>query len=126
MMSPSLTWLPAASKKMWPLQKGFDRFYGFIGGETNQWYPDLVEDNHYVEQPYGPEEGYHFSKDLADKAIEYLKDQTVWKSFKAMVSCGFARVPIMPRITARRNISINTKASSMTATKPTASGCCRA
>jgi arylsulfatase A-like enzyme len=64
-----------ASKKMWPLQKGFDRFYGFIGGETNQWYPDLVEDNHYVDQPYSPEEGYHLSKDLADKAIEFLKDQ---------------------------------------------------
>lgn len=64
-----------ANKKMWPLQKGFDRYYGFIGGETNQWYPDLVEDNHYVEQPYTPEEGYHLSKDLADKAISFLKDQ---------------------------------------------------
>jgi len=63
-----------ASKKQWPLQKGFDRFYGFIGGETNQWYPDLVEDSHYIEQPYTPEEGYHLSKDLTDKAISYLKD----------------------------------------------------
>ena len=36
------------SKKQWPLQMGWDRFYGFIGGETNQWYPDLIEDNHYV------------------------------------------------------------------------------
>ncbi|HEY3402343.1 MAG TPA: arylsulfatase [Ohtaekwangia sp.] len=64
-----------ASKKQWPVQMGFDRFYGFIGGETNQFYPDLVEDNHYIEQPYGPEEGYHFSKDLADQAIKYLNDQ---------------------------------------------------
>jgi arylsulfatase A-like enzyme len=64
-----------ASKSEWPLQKGFDRFYGFIGGETNQWYPDLVEDNHYIEQPYGPEEGYHLSKDLADQAIKMITDQ---------------------------------------------------
>ncbi len=64
-----------ASRKLWPLQKGFDRFYGFLGGETNQWYPDLVEDNHFTEQPYGPEKGYHLSKDLADKAIEILRDQ---------------------------------------------------
>jgi len=63
------------SRKEWPLQMGFDRFYGFIGGETNQWYPDLVEDNRYIEQPYGPEEGYHLSKDLADQAISMIRDQ---------------------------------------------------
>ncbi|GAF70983.1 unnamed protein product, partial [marine sediment metagenome] len=54
---------------------GFDRFYGFLGGETNQWYPDLVEDNHFIDQPYGPEAGYHLSKDLADQAIQMLRDQ---------------------------------------------------
>jgi len=63
-----------ASKKNWPLGLGFDRFYGFIGGETNQWYPALIEDNHFIQQPYQPEEGYHLSKDLADKAIEYIRD----------------------------------------------------
>ena len=63
------------SRKQWPLAKGFDRYYGFLGGETNQWYPDLVEDNHFIEQPYGPEEGYHLSKDLADKAIGMIRDQ---------------------------------------------------
>ena len=63
------------SRKQWPTQLGFDRYYGFLGGETNQWYPDLVEDNHFIEPPYGPEKGYHLSKDLADKAIEYLRDQ---------------------------------------------------
>jgi arylsulfatase len=66
---------PGASKKYWPLQMGFDRFYGFLGGETSQWYPDLVEDNRFIEQPYGPEDGYHLSKDLADQAIKMLKDQ---------------------------------------------------
>lgn len=62
-----------STKKQWPLAKGFDRFYGFIGGETNQFYPDLIEDNHPAEQPYT--EGYHLSKDLADKAIQMIKDQ---------------------------------------------------
>ena len=66
---------PGASRSEWPTQMGFDRFYGFLGGETNQWYPDLVEDNHFIEAPYGPEEGYHLSKDLADKAIEMLRNQ---------------------------------------------------
>lgn len=63
------------SRSEWPLQKGFDRFYGFLGGETNNWYPDLVEDNKSIEQPYTPEEGYHLSKDLADQAIRMLRDQ---------------------------------------------------
>src|SRR4029079_11209616 len=63
-----------ASRSEWPLQKGFDRFYGFLGGETNNWYPDLVEDNKFIDQPYTPEQGYHLSKDLADQAIRMLRD----------------------------------------------------
>ena len=61
-------------KGRWPLGRGFERYYGFLGGETNQWYPDLVYDNHPVEPPTSPEEGYHLSKDLADKAIEFVRD----------------------------------------------------
>ncbi|MEM1413083.1 MAG: sulfatase-like hydrolase/transferase, partial [Pseudomonadota bacterium] len=57
---------PGASRQSWPLGMGFDRFYGFLGGETNNWYPDLVEDNSFVAAPATPEEGYHLSKDLAD------------------------------------------------------------
>jgi len=67
-------WTMGSSKKRWPLAQGYDRFYGFVGGETNNWYPDLAEDNHYVAQPYSPEEGYHLSKDLADKALEFIRD----------------------------------------------------
>jgi arylsulfatase len=63
------------SKSEWPCQKGFDRFYGFLGGETNNWYPDLVQDNHFVDAPDTPEHGYHLSKDLADHALEMLHDQ---------------------------------------------------
>jgi arylsulfatase A-like enzyme len=63
------------SRSEWPLSKGFDRFYGFLGGETNNWYPDLVEDNRFIEAPYSPDEGYHLSKDLADQALRMLRDQ---------------------------------------------------
>ena len=64
-----------ASRKHWPVNMGFDRFYGFLGGETNQWYPDLTEDNRFIDQPYLPEDGYHLSKDLADQAIGMIRDQ---------------------------------------------------
>jgi len=61
-------------KGRWPLGRGFERFYGFLGGETNQWYPDLVEDNHPTEQPASPEDGYHLSADLANTAIRFVRD----------------------------------------------------
>jgi arylsulfatase A-like enzyme len=62
-------------RKTWPLGQGFERYYGFLGGETNQWYPDLVEDNHFIEPPSTPEQGYHLSKDLADQAIRMIRSQ---------------------------------------------------
>jgi arylsulfatase A-like enzyme len=58
----------------WPLARGFERFYGFLGGDTSQWYPDLVYDNHQVEPPATPEQGYHLSEDLVDKSIEFIAD----------------------------------------------------
>jgi arylsulfatase len=64
----------ASTKRNWPIGRGFERFYGFLGGETNQWFPDLVYDNHPVEQPAMPEDGYHLTSDLTDKAIEFIKD----------------------------------------------------
>ncbi len=67
----------ASSKRLWPLDRGFERFYGFLGGETDQWYPNLVYDNHPVEVPYTPKQGYHLSKDLADKAIQFIRDSQV-------------------------------------------------
>lgn len=58
----------------WPLGRGFERFYGFLGGDTSQWHPDLVYDNHQVEPPASPEEGYHLTPDLVDKAITFIAD----------------------------------------------------
>lgn len=58
----------------WPLGRGFERYYGFLGGDTHQYYPELVYDNHQVEPPRTPEEGYHLTEDLADKAIQFIAD----------------------------------------------------
>ena len=75
----------ASSKRNWPTGRGFERYYGFLGGETNSWYPDLVQDQQFVDQPYDPPKDaaewaqglgdkYHLSKDLADKAISMIAD----------------------------------------------------
>ncbi len=58
----------------WPLGRGFERYYGFLGGDTDQWHPDLTYDNHPIEPPTTPEEGYHLNIDMTDKAIEFIKD----------------------------------------------------
>jgi len=67
----------ASSRRNWPTGRGFERFYGFLGAETNQWYPDLVYDSHPVDPPRSPSEGYHLTEDLTDKAIEFIKDAKV-------------------------------------------------
>jgi arylsulfatase len=58
----------------WPLQRGFDRFYGFLDGETDQFHPDLTYDNHRVDPPASPDDGYHLSEDLVDHAIGFIHD----------------------------------------------------
>jgi arylsulfatase len=58
----------------WPLGRGFERFYGFLGGDTHQYCPELVYDNHSIEPPKTPEEGYHLTEDLVDKAISFIAD----------------------------------------------------
>jgi arylsulfatase len=64
----------ASTRRNWPTGRGFERFYGFLGAETNQWYPELVYDNHPVDQPAPPEDGYHFTGDITDKALEFIRD----------------------------------------------------
>jgi arylsulfatase A-like enzyme len=64
----------ASSRRNWPNGRGFERWYGFLGAETNQWYPELIYDSHPVDPPRSPEEGYHFGEDITDKALEFIKD----------------------------------------------------
>jgi len=58
----------------WPCQRGFDRFYGFLDGETDQFHPDLVYDNHAVDAPGAAADGYHLSEDLVDHAAAFVHD----------------------------------------------------
>jgi arylsulfatase A-like enzyme len=58
----------------WPLQQGFDRFYGFLQGETDQFYPELTSDNGHTDPPGRPEDGYHLSADIVDRATGWIGD----------------------------------------------------
>ncbi|MBA2963798.1 MULTISPECIES: arylsulfatase [Ramlibacter] len=59
----------------WPTGSGFEHFYGFIGGEDNQYYPALYDDTVPVQPDRGPEDGYHLTEDIADKAIAWVRQQ---------------------------------------------------
>ena len=63
-----------ARRDRWPLGRGFERYYGFFAGETHQLVPALVHDNHRVEPPASPEDGYHLTTDLVDRSIEWIED----------------------------------------------------
>jgi arylsulfatase A-like enzyme len=73
-LCPTVEMNLASTRRNWPSGRGFERWYGFLGAETNQWYPDLVYDNHPVDQPKSPEDGYHLTEDLTDKALQFIKD----------------------------------------------------
>jgi len=59
----------------WPTGSGFEYFYGFVGGETNQYYPAIYEGTTPVEPSKTPEEGYHFTEDMTGKAIKWVRQQ---------------------------------------------------
>ena len=66
---------PAGPFHQWPTGSGFEYFYGFVGGEANQYYPGLYEGTTAVEPPKSPEEGYTLNEDLADRAITWVRQQ---------------------------------------------------
>jgi arylsulfatase A-like enzyme len=71
-LTPPSQMSPAGPFVNWPTQRGFDRFYGFLGGEEDQWAPELWSDQHFVPPPDRPD--YHLSEDLAGRACEFLSD----------------------------------------------------
>ncbi len=80
----------------WPLRKGFDGYYGFLQGETDQFYPELTRDNRFIDPPRTPEEGYHVSEDLVDQSIGWLRDQislTPEKPFFLYLAFGATHAP---------------------------------
>ena len=79
----------------WPLGMGFERFYGFVGGETNSWSPHLASDNHNIETPTPP--GYHLTEDLTDQAIRFIAEQKQVnpdKPFFLNLAYGAAHAPL--------------------------------
>jgi arylsulfatase len=77
----------------WPLGRGFDRFYGFMDAETDQYAPELVRDNTPIAPPGTYADGYHLTADLVDQAIRYIADhtadapQTPWLTWLALGAC---------------------------------------
>jgi arylsulfatase A-like enzyme len=66
---------PLGPFDQWPSGGGFEYFYGFIGGETNQWYPAIYEGTTSMERGKSPEEGYHFTEDMTNKAMGWVRRQ---------------------------------------------------
>ena len=80
----------------WPTGDGFEKFYGIVGGETNQWAPGLYLGTSPVEPPATAEEGYHFSEDIVDKAITWIRGTRVMtpdKPFFLYCSFGATHAP---------------------------------
>jgi arylsulfatase A-like enzyme len=73
-LTPSEQTSAAGPYDRWPLGRGFERYYGFLGGDTHQYYPELIYDNHSVEPERSPEQGYHLTEDLTDRAIAFIAD----------------------------------------------------
>ena len=117
-LTPSNQETAAGPYDRWPLGRGFERFYGFLGGDTSQWYPDLVYDNHQVEPPRTPEEGYHLSEDLVNKAMEFIADAKPVNPAKPFY-LHLCSAPPTPRIMCRRNGPTGTRARSTMAGTPT-------
>jgi len=77
----------------WPLGRGFDRFYGFLDAETDQYAPELVCDNTHIDPPGTYASGYHLTADLIDQAIRFIGDHIAaqpdlpWLTWLALGAC---------------------------------------
>src|SRR5215467_4488979 len=83
----------------WPTSRGFDYFYGFIGGETDQFYPGLYRATRAVPVPGKPEDGYHLTRDLANDCIDWMRRQKSIapdRPFFVYFSTGAAHAPHQP------------------------------
>ncbi|CAM2962427.1 arylsulfatase [Prescottella defluvii] len=95
--TPGVETGPAGPFDRWPTGEGFERFYGFLGGSTDQYYPALYDGVTPVDCPATPEEGYHLSEDLADKVIDWVSTQQAVapdKPFFAYLALGATHSPL--------------------------------
>jgi arylsulfatase len=94
-LAPYTAYTAAGPFDRWPLGMGFETFYGFLGGETDQWAPLLVQDNHFIDTPVQP--GYHLTEDLVSRAITSIRDQqqaNTGKPFFAYLALGANHAPL--------------------------------
>ena len=87
---------PAGPYGDWPLARGFNRFYGFLGGAADHYYPELVRDNHHIEPPARPEDGYHLTDDLIDRSSRFVSDHIAhrpWDPLFLYLPLGAAHAP---------------------------------
>jgi len=85
---------PSGPTDRWPTRSGFDEFYGFFGGETDQWTPTLFHGMNRIPTPHGP--GYHFMTDMTDHAVDWMKFQkalTPNKPFYVYFAPGAVHAP---------------------------------
>ena len=75
----------------WPLGRGFDRFYGFLDAETDQYAPELVSDNTHIDPPGTYADGYHLTSDLVDQSIRFIADHVGRPARSAMADLACAR-----------------------------------
>jgi arylsulfatase len=90
---------PAGPFDNWPTNQGFDYFYGFISGETDQFYPSLIRNTDPIEPPKKPDEGYQLTRDLADECMGWIRKQKAIapdRPFFAYLSTGAAHAPHQP------------------------------
>ncbi len=99
---------PAGPFDNWPTNQGFDHFYGFISGETDQFYPSLLRNTDPIEPPERPENGYQLTRDLAEQCIGWIRTQKAIapdRPFMAYFSTGAAHAPHQPPLDWRgRNV----------------------
>ncbi|GAA3471936.1 arylsulfatase [Nonomuraea roseola] len=94
--TPAWETSPSGPFDRWPVGDGFEKFYGFLGGETNQWEPTLFDGTSPVQPPRTPEQGYHLSEDLVDQMIAWIQAQqslTPDKPFFCYLSFGATHAP---------------------------------
>jgi arylsulfatase A-like enzyme len=94
-LTPYTSYTVSGPMDRWPLAQGFESFYGFLGGETDEWSPLLMLDNHAIDNNYKP--GQHFSEDMTDKAIAAIRDQqqsNTGKPFFTYFATGAAHAPL--------------------------------
>jgi arylsulfatase len=97
-LTPQADYSASGPFERWPLGMGFERYYGFLGAETNHWSPELVRDNTPIPTPTHTTQGgaYHLTEDLTDQAISMIRDQqhaTTDKPFFLWFATGAAHAP---------------------------------